>query len=290
MLGGWPASCHPTKIYPMRNHVVPSGHAGLAVTEWGDGGLPIMALHPGVADSRIWQWTAPAWADAGHRVVAYDRRGFGHTRYDEEPHDDMADLRAVTQATSVRPAVIVGNSLGGGIALDLALAHPEEVLGLVLIAPSPSGYPYADWPATEAEAELDRLVAAAEEAGDLELVNRLEIRYWLDGTEQPEGRVAGPARDLMAEMNGLALRAASAGETTSRPPAWPRVEEITAPTLVVAGQHDLAGVIRTCERLTERLPDATSCTIAGSAHCPSLDQPESLNVVMLDFLGSVGGR
>ncbi len=116
-----------------------SGRADLAVSVWGDTGTPILALHPGVGDSRIWRWCAPAWAAAGHGVVAYDRRGFGETRYEEEPHDDIADLLAVTSATGASPAVVVANSRGGGLALDLALAHPDHVAGLVLIAPSPSG-------------------------------------------------------------------------------------------------------------------------------------------------------
>ena len=115
-----------------------------------------MALHPGVGDRRIWQWCAPVWAEAGLRVVAYDRRGFGDTVYEAEPHDDLADLLAVTAATDARPAVVVGNSRGGGLALDLALAHPDHVTALVLIAPSPSGYPSDEWNVVAAEAEQER--------------------------------------------------------------------------------------------------------------------------------------
>ena len=266
---------------------VRSAGADLAVHRWGHEGVPILALHPGVGDSRIWQSCGPGWADAGHRVVAYDRRGFGASRWREEPHDDLVDLRAVTQATATRPAVVVGNSRGGGLALDLALAHPAEVLGLVLIAPSPSGFPADEWPTTEAEDEQDALVEAATEAGDLDELNRLEVRYWLDGTEQPEGRVTGPARDLMIDMNSRALRAEPVGEPAAHPPVWPLLEEIDTPTLVVGGEHDLIGMAVVCTRLAERLPNARLETIADSAHCPSLDQPERLTDLVLDFLGSL---
>jgi pimeloyl-ACP methyl ester carboxylesterase len=247
----------------------------------------IVALHPGVGDSRIWERCAPVWAAAGFRTIAYDRRGFRETRWQPERYDDLADLLAVTSEMASRPAVIVGNSLGGGLALDLALAHPDHVLGLVLIAPAPSGYPTDDWPITEAEAAQDALVEDAARSGDLDLVNRLEVRYWLDGTEQPEGRVQGTARDLMVDMNGRALTAQPTGEALQREPAWPILDRIRIPTLIVAGEHDLPGVRQICERLGEGIAGAQVVTISDTAHCPSLDQPDALNELVLDFLGSL---
>jgi pimeloyl-ACP methyl ester carboxylesterase len=264
-------------------HVTSAG-ADLAVYRWGHEGVPILALHPGVGDSRIWALCAPRWAEAGCRVTAYDRRGFGASRWREEAHDDLVDLRTVTAATDCRPAILVGNSRGGGLALDMALAHPDEVLGMVLIAPSPSGFPADQWSTTEAEDDQDALIDEATRSGDLDEVNRLEIRYWLDGTEQPEGRVTGPVRDLMADMNRRALHAGPVGESADHPPVWPLVEQIDVPTLVVAGGHDLAGMTDVCGQLGERLPDARLETIDDAAHCPSLDRPDQVNALVLEFL------
>ncbi|MDH4168041.1 MAG: alpha/beta hydrolase [Acidimicrobiia bacterium] len=271
----------------MESSTVRSGQAELAVGTWAGDRSPIVALHPGVGDRRIWQWCAPVWAEAGFRVVAYDRRGFGATRYLTEPHDDLADLLAVTEANAARPAVVVGNSRGGGLALDLALRHPAHVAGLVLIAPSPSGFPDDDWATIPAEADQDELLEQAEASGDLDLVNHLEVRYWLDGVEQPEGRVAGSPRDLLIEMNGLALRAMPVGDAADHPSVWPRLAQIAIPTLVVVGAHDLPGIADLCGQLVETLPDARLSTIAHSAHCPSLDQPDELNRLVLDFVRSV---
>ncbi|HEX2705219.1 MAG TPA: alpha/beta hydrolase [Candidatus Lustribacter sp.] len=272
----------------MHRSWVTSGQAELAVVDWGGDGTPIVALHPNIADSRVWRECAPAWVAAGYRVVSYDRRGFGQTRYAEEAHDAIEDLRAVTAATSCRPAVIVGNSRGGALALELAVAHPRDVLALVLIGAAPTGYPDEEWVAGQAESEQDALLEAAETAGDLDLVNRLEIRYWLDGTEQPEGRVGGPARDLMLEMNSDALRAEPIGEQREREPVWPRLAEVTVPVLVIAGGLDLPGLAGLSAQLTEALPDARLVTMAGSAHCPSMDRPEQLSRVVIDFLTATG--
>lgn len=271
----------------MPTSFVQSGLAELAVTTWGTTGSPVVALHPGVGDSRIWQWCAPVWAEAGNRVIAHDRRGFGETRYVPEPHDDLTDLLAVTAATAARPAVIVGNSMGGGLAMDLALAHTEHVAGLVLIAPAAPGYPEGQWSTVPAEDEQDELIEHAEAAGRLDLVNRLTVRYWLDGVEQPEGRVEGQPRKLMTDMVGRALRAPPTGDTVRHAAVWPLLDQIDAPVLVVRGEHDLPGFDPLCRQLADRLPQGQLATINGAAHCPSLDQPDPLNRLVLDFVESI---
>lgn len=131
----------PQSVGGLKASFVSNGSSHLAVRQWDAGGTPILALHPGVTDSRVWQECARVWADAGHRVVAYDRRGFGSTAWAEEPHDPLCDLSAVTAATNCRPAVVVGNSKGGALGFELALAHPEEVLALVVIGSVPDDTP-----------------------------------------------------------------------------------------------------------------------------------------------------
>jgi pimeloyl-ACP methyl ester carboxylesterase len=193
----------------------------------------------------------------------------------------------MTAANDARPAIVIGNSRGGAIAIDHALAHPDEVSALVLVAPSPSGYDDARWPTMAAEDELDHRIAAAEQDGDLELVNQLEVRYWLDGVEQEEGRVTGDARRLMSEMNGRALRASPIGDPTERSSAWERLAELTMPVLVVCGEYDLDGCRQLCDELAAAVPRARRVDIAASAHCPQLDQPHALAQVVLGFMDSL---
>lgn len=269
-----------------RTEWVRSGSAELAVAAWGpdDAARTVVALHPGVGDARIWRWCAPTWVDAGLRVVAPDRRGFGATRYAAEPHDDLADLVAVTEALSVRPAIVVGNSMGGALALDLAVARPDDVEALVLLSPAASGYDESDWPTTEAEDALDHEIAAAEESGDLDAVNRLEVRYWLDGVEEPEGRVGGDARDLMVEMNRWALGADPTGEPAERPAAWPSLGRISVPVVVAVGEHDLPGFSVLGRALAAEIDGARFVTVRGAAHCPSLDAPDAVADLVLSVL------
>jgi len=267
---------------------VHSGAADLAVSVHG-AGTPILALHAGVCDRRSWQWCAPTWADAGFRTIAYDRRGFGDTRYETEAYDSLADLRAVSAATQARPAVVVGNSMGGMLAIDLALSHPDEVLALVLIGSLPSGAPDEAWRQSDAEVAAEAAVQAAAQAaaraGDIDRLNRAEVHYWLDGPGEATGRVSGPPRDLMLEMNGRALAAAPPGDDADTGEAWPRLRELKVPTLLVVGEHDETGLWPLTEMMAALIPTARVERLAGTAHCPMLDRPDELARLVADFVG-----
>lgn len=271
--------------------LIDAGSARLATTEWTPDVEPlgtVVALHAGVTDRRSWQWCAPAWSAAGWRVLAYDRRGFGDSEWQSEPHDHVADLVGVLDAHDIGDAVLVGNSMGGGVAVDSALAHPSRVRGLVLMAPAVTGQP--DPPAgqtTEAERSQDADIAEAEEAEDADRLNRLECRYWLDGTEAPEGRVPDPARSLFLEMNARALTAPDVGEWRQPPSAWDRIAEIALPTLVVVGDLDLRSYMTSGQHLAEKIRGARLAVLDGSAHVPSLDAPERLATLVSEFLGEL---
>lgn len=270
------------------HHEVASGSARLAVVERG-AGEPIVFLHAGVADHRMWQGQLEA-LPAGWRGVAYDRRGFGRTRSEPEPYTMVGDLIAVLDALHIERAVLVGCSQGGRIAIDAALAHPRRVRALVLVAAAISGAPaVTDFP-PDIAARLDAL-EAAEARADLDAVNALEAQLWLDGPAQAAGRVGGAARDLFLAMNGNALRlAATAGEATAPPPAWPRLHEIAAPTLVLWGPLDFPHIVAAMRHLAATVPGAAGRQIEGTAHLPNLERPAEFDALLLDFLARHAGR
>ncbi|WP_235885132.1 alpha/beta fold hydrolase [Bradyrhizobium frederickii] len=181
---------------------IASGRASLATEVAGDGET-VVFLHANVCDRRMWRAQFDRMS-ATHKVVAYDRRGFGETRAEPEDFSALADLVAVLEATAGgQPAILVGCSLGGRIALDAAVRHPSRVRALVLIAPNVAGAPDPVY-APDIEA-LMKQSKQAEASGDLERLNAMKARLWLDGPLALEGRVTGPARDLLLDMNGIAL-------------------------------------------------------------------------------------
>jgi pimeloyl-ACP methyl ester carboxylesterase len=247
-------------------------------------GPRVVLLHAGVADRRAWRDVAPALHARGADVLAYDRRGFGETPPSAEPFRHVDDLLGLLEA----PAWLVGNSMGGAISLDAALLAPEMVAGLVLIAPAVSGEPQLS--EEELDADTRRLAQAideADEAGDLEVVNRHEVHLWLDGPAGSEGRVGGAARELAWDMNAIALGAGApedAGE--SGEDAWSRLEEIRAPATIVWGTLDLPAIIERCQELAQRLGDVrATIELPGLAHLPALERPDLVTEIIADAVG-----
>ncbi len=263
-----------------------SGSARLAYEVVG-AGPPVLLLHAGVDDRRSWQHVVDDLSPT-HRTIAYDQRGFGETISEAERHSGVDDALAVLDHADVTgPVAVVGCSMGGQLALDLALEHPDRVDRQVLIGPACRGAPDPD-DLPESYREMGRAIEIAEEAGDLDTVNQLEAWLWLDGPGSHEGRVEGPARELFLDMNGRALAAAPTGDEVDLPSAWDRLDEITVPTLVLLGDLDLEDLALTSEGLAERIPDARFELLEHTAHLPHLEGHERLLEALREEL--VGDR
>jgi pimeloyl-ACP methyl ester carboxylesterase len=247
-------------------------------------GPRVVLLHAGVADRRAWRDVAPALHQRGADVLAYDRRGFGETPASQEAFRHVDDLLGLLD----EPAWLVGNSMGGAIALDAALVAPDKVAGLVLIAPAVSGAPEPSPEHLEpTTARLIQAIMAADEAGDLEAVNRHEIHLWLDGPSSREGRVTGAARELALDMNMVALRSGAAEEAGAGDfDTWSRLDEIHAPATIVWGELDEPSAAVACHELERRLRDVRSAMeLPGVAHLPMLERPEQITEVIAGAVG-----
>lgn len=153
----------------------------------------------------------------------------------------------------------------------------------MLIAPAVSGAPA---PELDAEvAHLDRLLDQATEARDLDEVNRLETWLWLDGPGQPEGRVDGPARSLLLDMNRVLLANAVPEEAgASGVDAWSQLCDVRTPATVACGDLDVSFVVERSRELAERLPNGQHRLLPGMAHLPQLEDSVAVAGVILHAL------
>jgi pimeloyl-ACP methyl ester carboxylesterase len=245
-------------------------------------GFPVMFLHAGVADSRMWEPQAAGLAKH-FDVIAPDRRGYGDSELPAGPWSPVADVLALMDALGLRDAPhLVGCSIGAMLAIDFALEHPERVSKLVLIGAGGSGL-FKDAKYKDLYAE----VMAAEDANDTQALNEAEARLWLDGPARPRGHVEKRLRDLFLDMNGRALRSdfASAPEQQLEPPASPsRLGEIKSPTLVVVGDVDVPPVHETADELVAKIHGARKVVVRDAAHLPNLEHPDKFNHILVDFL------
>jgi pimeloyl-ACP methyl ester carboxylesterase len=269
--------------------IVSSGLAQIA-TEIAGAGPVVVFLHAGVADRRMWQeqFAVLAGARTRCRAVAYDRRGFGETLHMEERYSQIGDLFRVLDAVApAEPAILVGCSQGGRIAIDAALAEPARVRALVLVAPAISGAPEFTPVPPAIQAWIDKL-EQAEATADIDRINALEAHAWLDGPLAQEGRVGGAVRELFLAMNDIALRSERRGTEIEPDAAYGRVREIAVPTLLVWGDLDFPHVAQRCRYLAVQMPRVTTHPMQNTAHLPSLEHPAAFNRALLAFLESLG--
>jgi len=248
------------------------------------GGADVLLIHAGVNDRRSWEAVVRRLAPR-YRCVAFDARGYGDTAYDrEEGWSSVDDAIAVLDAADAKRAVVVGCSMGGQTAVDLALSHPERVAALVLIGAGIRGAPHElDGP----DAALGAQIEAAESRGDFDEVARLDAWLWLDGAGANEGRVVGRPRELFVEMDRRALAADDPGLPAELEPAWPRLDQIAVPTLVLIGRLD-AGYIRAIGESAARLiAGARLQWLEGVAHVPHLEEDPATLDAIATFLDEV---
>jgi pimeloyl-ACP methyl ester carboxylesterase len=245
-------------------------------------GHPLLLLHAGVGDSRMWDAQFEVFARE-YRVVRLDMRGFGKSELAPGSFSYHEDAAALLDFLGIERAYVVGLSFGGRVAIDFALSHPEMVAALVLGAPGVSGHEFS--------AEVLRFEAEEEallERGDLDGAVELNLRMWVDGPHRAPGEVGPSVRELVREMQldsfckhvpqGVELRPLV-------PPAVARLEEVRAPTLLVVGELDVPEFVRLADTAQTRVTGAKKVVIRGAAHLPHLEKPEEFNRIVMEFLG-----
>ena len=244
-------------------------------------GYPLLLLHAGVADSRMWDDQFPIFAQH-YRTMRYDLRGFGQSRWEAGPFAAYEDPIALFDALEVQKAHVIGISFGAMVALDLTLAHPERVASLVLVAPSVGG--------TEPSEQIRRFFQeedALVEKGDLQAATELNLRLWVDGPQHTPDQVNPSVRQRVYDMQYHAFTIPmpeGADEQKLQPPAITRLAEVRVPTLIVVGDLDLAEKLNLSTHLVSSIPGARQEVITGAAHMVSMERPQEFNRVVLDFL------
>jgi pimeloyl-ACP methyl ester carboxylesterase len=213
----------------------------------------------------MWQRQAALLRDRGYEVVAPDLPGFGGEPF---PANPFSYVELVAQFL---PAVLVGNSFGGLVALETALAHHDEVAKLVLVAPSLRDH---DWSAQMQDywKREDELV----EARDFDAATELTLTLF-----------ARP--DVHEVLRPMQRRAYELQASAATEPVWPEARplaELRVPTLVLVGADDLRDFHEIATRIARESPNARLEVVAGTKHLPSLEAPDAFDRLLLSFLSA----
>jgi len=242
-------------------------------------GEPLILIHGLADDHRAWRRALPDLLTR-HRVLMYDLRGHGETslgRPDGTLTQLAADLASLMEAIGVDRADVAGFSLGGTIAMRMAIDHPEKVERLVLVATSSRvGRSAADWYRKRVEmvehedpelrATMDRDTADVYAQSPSELDDGLLIRR--QSTADPRG--FGNACAAMAALNAA--------------PLDPELGRISAPTLIVASELDRHCPPKAAEIIAAGIKGSRMEVLAGAGHPIPVEKPRELAGSMNSFL------
>lgn len=245
---------------------------------------PVVALvHEGICDSRMWDSQWAAWSGS-YRLLRVDLRGYGRTPLGSEPYSHARDVIDALEEHGLERTALVGVSLGGRVALEVAVARPDLVRALVLVAP---GFPGHEW-SQELRAQWDEEEAAFE-AGDLDAAVEVSLRTWVDGPRRRPEDVDPELRRRVGEMQRDAydLQREWVDEEPLVRELGERLGEIVAPTLVLVGDEDQPDMQAIAKRLAREIQGARLATIPGTAHVPSMERPREFDELVLPFLEEV---
>ena len=244
-------------------------------------GSPVILLHGGNLDRRMWDAEFGA-LQRTHRVIRYDARGYGRSGASDTAFSAHHDLRALMDALQLPRASLVGLSLGGRVAMDFALAHPERVDRLVLVAPGISGGTWAE------DADTAWLAVAREAAKRQDSV--AVARAWLGSayirTARRDSTTAKRVRQWVEDQSPFwagVVRHLDL-EVEAAPPAAGRLAELTAPILLVVGTADTPFILDVARAIQAQAARVQRVDIPGVGHMVNLEAPGPFREALLAFL------
>lgn len=264
--------------------------AGIAYDRAGPrGDLPVVLIHAGVADRRMWD---PLWAalTAERDVVRLDLRGFGESVV--RPHGALCPVDDVLETLAevgIEHCHLVGASYGAGVTVEVALTRPGQVKSVLLSAPGGSLIAETT-PDLRAFFDAERTALAKD---DLDGAVEANLAWWVDGPQRGTGDVEPVVRDLVGRMQRRAFEVTAEwddrGEKELDPPALDRLGEIRVPTLVLVGALDLDAILDTARRVVDGIADARRVDWPDTAHLPSMERPDEFLALLRDWLALCEG-
>lgn len=256
--------------------------------EYAGDGMPFVMIHAGIADNRMWNHEFTYFADR-YKVVRYDIRGYGKSEPVDGKWNIQDDFEVLLDILEIdTPFILMGCSIGAGLAIDYAITYPDRVHTLILVGGYPRGFE------TDAK-EPDHLFEQAQNAfneGNLDRATEIDTQIWVDGVGRTRENIDADVRQFAFDMNRIAMahEAKKLGQHVRKEFDQPATEcllTLHIPTLVLVGDKDLATIIAAADYMNAHLPNSTQVTIPNAAHLPNLEKPVQFRQAIESALKSV---
>jgi pimeloyl-ACP methyl ester carboxylesterase len=259
-------------------------HGGRLYYELTGSGDAIVLVHGNAGDRRHWDAQFSALA-VDYRVIRYDVRGFGESSPPVEgrPYSDHEDLATLLDHLGVKAAHVVGFSMGSGIAVDFSLAYPDRTRSLVSVGPWVFGY--SSPTAQSMFADFAQVRAAMADGGAAAAVEAWMSAPFLSAA------IIDPAagerlRQIVDDHSFWAFSHRSPQQPLE-PSAAGRTGEIQAPTLILAGEHDIPACLEVAALLDESVPQSRKVIMEETGHLLQIEKPEEFNQHLVEFIDTV---
>ncbi len=240
-------------------------------------GPALVFLHGGFGDLRMWNDQVDFFA-RNFRVIRYDQPGFGKSTKPESEYSAAAVLLKLLDHLEIQKANLAGNSMGGTLAIDFAILHPDRVSSLVIVGSGADGYPIP-------KEDQDRMNAVFATAAQKGLPQAVEL--WLTNPMVAAAMSQPSSKELLEQMvndnAGIFLMRFWPLEKMN-PPGLQRLKEIQAPMLLVMGNKDTPIIHAIADATAAGIPGTKIITLEGTDHLPQMEKPAEFNQIVSEFL------
>lgn len=206
-----------------------------------------------------------------YQVITYDARGFGQSSLPERPYRHDEDLHALLEHLGIAKANIVGFSMGGRIAMNFALSHPEKVRSLTLVDTALDGYASTvDWR------------VHADQAG-IEGAKENWLNHSVFSTIQSQPAINATLRTIVAGYSGWHWLHRDT-ETRATVKARERLHELTMPVLTLVGEKDLPYFHDIATVIQKGITNAQKVVIPNAGHMVNMEAPQEVNKLLAGFI------
>ena len=239
-------------------------------------GSAIIMIHDGILHRETWDAQFAAFARS-HRVVRWDRRGYGRSDSPKAAFSNLDDLLALMNALKIDRATLMGCSSGGLLSIDFTLDHPERVTSLVLVGPIISGFGFTDHFNSRGDRGYPKSDAPVAE----------KIRYWAridPWITAPESQAAKDKMEKLLTANPQNLSGSGRYARGPGRAAIGLLPEIKVPTLIIAGESDIPDVHAHIGVIQAGIAGSQRFVLTRCGHLAHFEVPDAFNRTVLDFM------
>lgn len=244
-------------------------------------GKPLILVHAGFSDRRDWMHQISDFGKE-YNTIAYDQRGSGNSSVIKTGFSPADDLKAIMDYLKIEKTSLVGHSIGGTIALDFALQHPEKVSALILVASGLNGYSWSK--------EYMELMNAIWSVPQPEEMTKQFLSAPFYAVSMSEPTIKSDIETITKENFQKVLKWETFDIRDVHwyfPDSISKLKELKVPTLVIYGDKDSEDIKQIAQLFNKSIRNVKITQIKNTDHLLNFEKPNELNKLVLDFLSDI---